>query len=148
MPSFINETGPYDPGTLQAPSANSVVAATGASAAEGVDKLTFKVPRTGLYRVIANIVVTTAGTGASQSVAPRVTYNNGSAIAAANIIPFPGAAPTAFDLTAAVGAANSYGSREQVIYAIAGTNIVLDLNGSGTFTTAAVMTVTFTIVKI
>lgn len=143
MPRSVPETGPYDGGKIETqPPTYGFVATTGASTVEGQSKFTIQVPRTGLYRVTAYVTVINAGTGAGQAVAPRIAYTNGDgvAIAAANILPYVGAAaPTAIDLTAAPGAAGSMIVREQTVHAYVGSLLVLDLLGSGTFTTGAVI---------
>jgi len=143
MPALGAVAGAYQYGRVASLNKQSVTAATGASAVEGTDKLTYNVERDGMYRVSSYLRLRTAGTGASQSVVARVAYNNGTAVSAANILPFIGAGTlTAFDLTGSAGLA---AMSSETIFAAAGTDIVVNLNGSGTFTTAAVIDVYFVI---
>ncbi len=111
---------------------DAVLSATGASAVEGTDKLTYTTKRNGMYRVSVYAVVITAGTGASQAVVGRVAYTDAlGAKSAGNIAP-SGVTVTALDLTSATGRLN----QEQVIQATSGSTITVDMNGSGTFTSA------------
>jgi hypothetical protein len=143
MPALGSAAGPYAYGRVASINSTSVTAATGASAAEGIDKLTYTAERAGLYRINSYVRVRTAGTGASQSVVAKVAYNNGAAVAAANVLPFIGAATlTALDLTAAAG---TNGMSSMVIFADVSTAITVNLTGSGTFTTAAIIDVYFSI---
>lgn len=141
MAHFGSVDWPTPYGRVAALEKTSVTIATGASSTEGTDQLTYTVARTGPYRVSALLRVRTAGTGASQATVARVTHNNGTAISAASI-GMSGVTPGTLDATAAAGTAfNS----AQVIHAVAGTNIVIGLNGSGTFTSAAVIDLDFVI---
>jgi hypothetical protein len=144
MPALGSATGPpAQSGRVASLYATGVTAATGASSTEGTNQLTYTCEKTGAYRVISYLRVNTAGTGASQSVVAKAAYNNGSTVAAANILPFIGAGTlTAFDLTAAAG---TNAMAEQVVFGAVDTNIVINLTGSGTFTTAALIDIYFAI---
>lgn len=111
-----------------------VTAATGASAAEGTDKLTYTTKRAGLYRVSVYASVETAGTGASQAVVGQVAYTDQTGAKSAGNIAPSGVTVTALDLTSATGRLN----QDQVIDATEGSTITLTMNGSGTFTSAGV----------
>lgn len=130
-----------NPSGLVASLTASVTAATGSSAAEGTDKLTYTTKRAGLYRVSVSAVVTTAGTGASQAVVGQVAYTDSiGAKTAGNIAP-SGVTVTALDLTSATGRLN----QSQVLEATSGSTITITMSGSGTFTSAGVYKLLVTI---
>jgi hypothetical protein len=137
MPVLSGAAGAHQYGRAASVDTEGRTAATGSTAL-----LTYTAERTGLYRVSVVLRTRTAGTGASQSVKPQVAYNNGTAVAAKDVLPFVSAAPTAYDLTAAAGTEDR---RDMLIRAVAGSAIILTLLGSGTFTLAAKIDVHATI---
>jgi hypothetical protein len=105
---------------------------------EGIDKFTFVVPRAGFYRIHTYIRVVTVGTGAGNNLIAQVAYNDGSAVAAATILPTVGlATPTAaVNVTTAGQCYQSTG-----IWAAAGSTITVTVLPGGTVTTTGVMDV-------
>ena len=121
-------------GLVASLSKTSVTAATGTSAAEGTDKLTYTTVRLGVYRISAYVVIRTAGTGASQAVIAQVAYTDNLGAKTAGTIATTGVTATALDLTSATARTN----QSQVIQATSGTAITVTMSGSGTFTSAGI----------
>lgn len=95
--------------------------ATGATATEGTDKLTFRVRDTGQYLIAANIKIAVASDAATTDVVvAQVAYNDGSAVAAASIAN-TGVTPGTINAKTL----NAESSQMQVIKAVAGTDIVV-----------------------
>lgn len=115
-------------------SKTSVTAATGTSAVEGTDKLTYTAPVLGIYRISVYAVIRTAGTGASQAVVGQVAYTDNLAAKTAGDIGVSGLTVTKLDLTSATARLNQV----QVIEATLGSTITVTMSGSGTFTTAGI----------
>jgi len=103
---------------------------------EGTDLFTFAVPRAGQYRVSSYIKVTAVGTGAGNNLIANIAYNDGAAVASANILPTVGlATPTA--ATNVTTAGSVY--QQTTVYCAAGTNIVCGVMPGGTVTTTGTM---------
>ena len=112
------------------------VQATGSSTREGTDKLTFAVPRTGLYRVTAVLKVDTVSDSAtSHTLVSQVAFNNGTAVVATDVT--TGLA-TITKISAKTDEATLH--QQMPIFAITGTNIVMTvlhtINGAPTATLA------------
>lgn len=112
----------------------SMLAATASTSTEGTDKLTFTVPRAGLYRLSTSIRIRTASTaGTSHAVACQVAYTRGAAVAAADI---NNLAAAVTDIDAKV--ANTLLHQTQVISADNATTITITvlntITGTGTGT--------------
>ncbi len=134
MPHFGSVDWNNPSGLVASLTKDSVTAATGSSAAEGTDKLTYTTVRAGAYRVSVYAATRTVGTGAAQAVVGQVAHTDSvGAKAAANIAP-SGVTVTALDL---VNAATRL-SQTMVIQATSGTTITVTMSGSGTFTTAGI----------
>jgi hypothetical protein len=136
MPAFGSSSWPYNYGVVASINKDSVTMITGTGATEGTNQLTYACDLTGIYKVTSLVRIRTAGTGASQAVKSQVAHNNGSVIAAADIaMSGVAGAITALDLT---GAAGTFIVQSGVYKCVSGTNVVVSLLGSGTFTTAAI----------
>lgn len=112
----------------------SMLAATASTSTEGVDKLTYEAPRTGMYRISTSIRIATASTaGTSHAVAAQVAYTRGAAVSAADINNLA-AAVTDIDAKTL----NATLHQSQTITADAGSSIVITVvhavSGTGTGT--------------
>jgi hypothetical protein len=146
MPAFGSQSWPYNYGTVAAINKNSVTMITGSGATEGTNLLTYACDLTGIYRVTTLVRIRTAGTGASQAVKSQVTHNNGTAVAAADTARAGVAgAITALDLT---GAAGTFLAQDGLYLQAAGSNLLVTLLGSGTFTTAAIADVYISVERV
>lgn len=146
MAAFGNSSWPLNYGEVAQIRKDSYTLITGVGAVEGSDKLTYACDLTGMYRVTSVVRLRTAGTGASQAVKVQFTHNNGTAVTIADIANSGVAgAITALDVT---GAAGTYIAQVGSFKAVAGTNVVVTLLGSGTFTTSAVVDVDICIERV
>lgn len=103
---------------------------------EGTDLLTTVVPRAGLYRCSAYIKVTVVGTGAGNNLITNIAYNDGNAVATANLLPTVGlATPTAAVNVTTAGQCYQMGT----VYCAAGTTLTLAVLPGGTVTTTGTM---------
>lgn len=108
---------------------NTALEATASTSTEGTNKLTYTVPATGMYRVNSYLKVTVASDAAtSHTAVVQVAYNNGSAIAAADLKDAGGTGVTVGTMNVKGTAGTTILSQQGTVYAVAGTTITLTVS--------------------
>lgn len=110
---------------------------SGAGATEGSNLLTYAPARSGMYRVSAYLRTQTASTAnTSHTVVVNASYSNGTAVSTVALVPVNTTASTNLNQKTGTG---TYYAAHAIIYAVTGTNIVMNTvdtvsgTGSGTY---------------